>query len=94
MLDIQKLAAEMGLSCITTCRLDALKAVCSRNESDNMSNLCCTEDNHGVTIQGSNLMKSEVEKIESIATERLNAEKDFKKSGTSILLFPKTTFNL
>lgn len=94
MLDIQKLAAEMGLSCITTCRLDALKAVCSRNESDNMSNLCCTEDNHGIKIQVSNLMKSEVEKIESIATERLNAEKDFKKSGRSILLFPKTTFNL
>jgi hypothetical protein len=93
-LDIQKLAAEMGLSCITTCRLDALKAVCSRNESDNMSNLCCTEDNHGIKIQVSNLMKSEVEKIESIATERLNAEKDFKKSGRSILLFPKTTFNL
>ncbi|KAM5580084.1 rRNA (cytosine-C(5))-methyltransferase NOP2C [Rosa sericea] len=82
-LDIQKLAAEMGLSCITTCRLDALKAVCSRNESDNITNHCCTEDNCDVTIQGSNLLKSEVEKIEVTATEKLNAEKDFKKNVTN-----------
>ncbi|KAL6134971.1 hypothetical protein ACLB2K_067199 [Fragaria x ananassa] len=76
-LDIQKLAAEMGLSCITTCRLDALKAVCSRNESDDITKLCCTEDNLDATIQGFNLMKSEVEKIEVIA------EKDVKKNVTN-----------
>nr|XP_004305841.2 PREDICTED: putative methyltransferase NSUN6 [Fragaria vesca subsp. vesca] len=76
-LDIQKLAAEMGLSCITTCRLDALKAVCSRNESDDITKLCCTNDNLDATIQGFNLMKSEVEKIEVIA------EKDLKKNVTN-----------
>ncbi|KAL6137173.1 hypothetical protein ACLB2K_062467 [Fragaria x ananassa] len=76
-LDIQKLAAEMGLSCITTCRLDALKAVCSRNESDDITKLCCTEDDLDATIQGFNLMKSEVEKMEVIA------EKDVKKKVTN-----------
>ncbi|KAJ8753432.1 hypothetical protein K2173_019831 [Erythroxylum novogranatense] len=33
-LDIQKLATEMGLTCIRAYKLDALKAVCQRNESD------------------------------------------------------------
>ncbi|CAN1123129.1 rRNA (cytosine-C(5))-methyltransferase NOP2C [Linum perenne] len=32
-LDIQKLVAELGLTCITTYRLDALKSVCQANES-------------------------------------------------------------
>lgn len=76
----------MGLSCITTCRLDALKAVCSRNESDDITKLCCTEDNLDATIQGFNLMKSEVEKIEVIA------EKDVKKNGRSTL--PKNHLKL
>ncbi|CAL5340632.1 unnamed protein product [Camellia sinensis] len=35
-LDIQKLAAEMGLNCITTYKLDALKAVHRRDESSDM----------------------------------------------------------
>ncbi|KAH7833661.1 hypothetical protein Vadar_008520 [Vaccinium darrowii] len=35
-LDIEKLAAEMGLNCITTYKLDALKAVRQRSESSNM----------------------------------------------------------
>ncbi|XP_028102687.1 putative methyltransferase NSUN6 [Camellia sinensis] len=35
-LDIQKLAAEMGLNCITTYKLDALKAVHRRYESSDM----------------------------------------------------------
>ncbi|KAI8526674.1 hypothetical protein RHMOL_Rhmol12G0014000 [Rhododendron molle] len=35
-LDIQKLAAEMGLNCITTYKLDALKAVRQRSESNDM----------------------------------------------------------
>ncbi|KAI8526644.1 hypothetical protein RHMOL_Rhmol12G0011900 [Rhododendron molle] len=35
-LDIQKLAAEMGLNCITTYKLDALKAVRQRSESNDL----------------------------------------------------------
>ncbi|KAB2613308.1 methyltransferase NSUN6 [Pyrus ussuriensis x Pyrus communis] len=63
---IYKLAAEMGLRCITPYKLDALKSVCIINDSDDFSNHSCTKDNHGGNIQGSDL---------------LNAEKDFKKSG-------------
>ncbi|KAH0983749.1 hypothetical protein GBA52_010926 [Prunus armeniaca] len=77
---IHKLAAEMGLSCITPYKLDALKAVCVRNESEDLSDPSCAKDNHGGHIQDSNFMKSEVEKIESITFERLNAENDFKKA--------------
>lgn len=33
MLDIQKLAAEMGVCCITTYKLDATKSVCPNSES-------------------------------------------------------------
>ncbi|XP_058195404.1 rRNA (cytosine-C(5))-methyltransferase NOP2C isoform X2 [Rhododendron vialii] len=40
-LDIQKLAAEMGLNCITTYKLDALKAVRQRSESNDMHTSSC-----------------------------------------------------
>ncbi|XP_009790524.1 rRNA (cytosine-C(5))-methyltransferase NOP2C-like isoform X2 [Nicotiana tabacum] len=43
-LGIQKLAAELDLSCITTYKLDALKSVCCGAESDNLPNTCCSED--------------------------------------------------
>lgn len=43
-LGIQKLAAEMGLSCITTYKLDALKSVCHGAESDSFPNTCSVED--------------------------------------------------
>ncbi|XP_060187145.1 rRNA (cytosine-C(5))-methyltransferase NOP2C isoform X2 [Lycium barbarum] len=43
-LGIQKLAAEMGLSCITTYKLDALKSVCHGAESDSLPNTCSVED--------------------------------------------------
>ncbi|XP_006357689.1 putative methyltransferase NSUN6 [Solanum tuberosum] len=43
-LGIQKLAAEMGLSCITTYKLDALKSVCHGAESDSLPNTSSAED--------------------------------------------------
>ncbi|XP_049370643.1 rRNA (cytosine-C(5))-methyltransferase NOP2C isoform X2 [Solanum verrucosum] len=43
-LGIQKLAAEMGLSCITTYKLDALKSVCNGAESDSLPNTSSAED--------------------------------------------------
>lgn len=43
-LGIQKLAAEMGLSCITTYKLDALKSVCHGAESDSLPYTCSAED--------------------------------------------------
>ncbi|XP_068303789.1 rRNA (cytosine-C(5))-methyltransferase NOP2C [Pyrus communis] len=77
---IHKLAAEMGLSCITPYKLDALKSVCTTNESNDFSNHSCIEDNHGGNVQGSDLIKSELENSKLITFERLNAETDFKKS--------------
>lgn len=44
MLGIQKLAAELGLSCITTYKLDALKSVCHGADSDSLPNTCSVED--------------------------------------------------
>ncbi|XP_050135294.1 rRNA (cytosine-C(5))-methyltransferase NOP2C isoform X3 [Malus sylvestris] len=77
---IHKLAAEMGLSCITPYKLDALKSVCTTNESDDFSNHSCIKENHVGNVQGSDLIKSELEKSKLITFERLNAEMDFKKS--------------
>ncbi|KAK9284762.1 hypothetical protein L1049_023939 [Liquidambar formosana] len=74
-LDIQNLAAEMGLSCITTYKLDALKAVCRRNESNDMITLCCNKDNEGLSIQSSDSPRLHMEKVSSISKEGLNADK-------------------
>lgn len=63
---IYKLAAEMGLRCITPYKLDALKSVCIINDSDDFSNHSCTKDNHGGNIQGSDLLTSELENLESV----------------------------
>ncbi|XVF31778.1 hypothetical protein REPUB_Repub17cG0021600 [Reevesia pubescens] len=52
-MDIQKLAAEMGLTCVTTYKLDALKAVCKRNVSCDMTTLCYDKNNNDVVIQSS-----------------------------------------
>ncbi|PPD68624.1 hypothetical protein GOBAR_DD34497 [Gossypium barbadense] len=52
-IDIQKLAAELGLTCITTYKLDALKAVRKRNGSSDMTTLCCNKDNNDVVNQRS-----------------------------------------
>ncbi|XP_042976683.1 rRNA (cytosine-C(5))-methyltransferase NOP2C isoform X4 [Carya illinoinensis] len=71
-LDIQKLAAEMGLNCITTYKLDALKAVSRSNDSYATTNLCCNEKNNGVTIQSSDLPSLHVERE---LTEEMNADK-------------------
>lgn len=81
MLVIQKLAAEMGLNCITAFKLDALKAVWQRNDSDITTDLCCSEEIDGVTIQSSDLLGSHVEKNSSIIMEGMSAEKSGKESG-------------
>lgn len=80
-LDIQKLAAEMGLNCITAFKLDALKAVWRRNDSDITTDLCCSEEIDGVTIQSSDLLGSHVERNSSIIMEGMSAEKSGKESG-------------
>lgn len=70
MLNIQKLAAEMSLTCITTYKLDALKAVCQRNEKND------------VTInQSSNSLRFHEEKISSSTAEGLNPDKPSVVNG-------------
>ncbi|XP_060672646.1 rRNA (cytosine-C(5))-methyltransferase NOP2C isoform X3 [Ziziphus jujuba] len=75
-LDIQKLAVEMGLSCITTYKLDALKAVRRRNECDAASNLSCCDDING--MQSSNPVMLQVQKT---ALEGLTADEALNGSG-------------
>lgn len=84
MLDIQKLAAEMGLSCITTYKLDALKSVRRKNECDDMTNLASEKVNNGDTVQSSDVMKLQMEKNAPVASEGLNADKTFNKTGRRI----------
>ncbi|XP_030482908.2 rRNA (cytosine-C(5))-methyltransferase NOP2C [Cannabis sativa] len=82
-LNIQKLAAEMGLRSITTYKLDALKSVRQSNEcddktnlagTDDTTNLAITEDNYSVTVQSSDSMKIQVEKDSSAVLDGLIAE--------------------
>ncbi|XP_075674114.1 rRNA (cytosine-C(5))-methyltransferase NOP2C isoform X3 [Castanea sativa] len=80
-LDIQKLAAEMGLNCITALKLDALKSVWRRNDSDITADLCCSEETDGVTIQSSDLLGSHVERNSPIIVEGMSTEKSGKESG-------------
>lgn len=64
MLDIQKLAAEMGLKCITTYKLDALRSVQRINKSDSQDSPQCGESE---SIQNSNSSKLGIEKISDAA---------------------------
>lgn len=71
-LDIQKLAAEMGFNCITTYKLDALKAVCQRNDSNSMGNPCCSDENDGVNNQKADVPSLQMETQSPITTEGMN----------------------
>lgn len=72
------MAAELGLKCITTYKLDALKAVCRKNESNYMPNMCSSKDNSCLTAQNSDSMKLHEEKVSSITAEQLNADTNCK----------------
>ncbi|XP_011044755.1 PREDICTED: putative methyltransferase NSUN6 isoform X2 [Populus euphratica] len=62
--DIQKLAAEMSLTCITTYKLDVLKAIRQRNEADDAN-----------TNQSSNSLRFDEEKASSSTAEGFNLDK-------------------
>lgn len=62
--DIQKLAAEMSLTCITTYKLDVLKAIRQRNEADDIN-----------TNQSSNSLRLHEEKASSSTAEGFNLDK-------------------
>ena len=70
MLDIQKLSAEMGLSCITTCKLDALKSVRLPNALSDSTTLVNGDNIGSVTNH------SELSSNEEMASGRSEAEEN------------------
>ncbi|ESQ36255.1 hypothetical protein EUTSA_v10007146mg [Eutrema salsugineum] len=73
-LDVQKLSAEMGLSCITTCKLDALKSVCLPNTL-NDSKTVVNGDNSGSMTSNKEMAFD--------ASRRPEAEKSCEKTATT-----------
>ncbi|XP_004491318.1 rRNA (cytosine-C(5))-methyltransferase NOP2C [Cicer arietinum] len=72
-LDIQKLAAELGLSCIKAFRLDALKSVSRRNGVvDTFTDPCCNNATNGVKNQVSPNLQ--LEKMSPLVTESFETE--------------------
>ncbi|CAK9325354.1 unnamed protein product [Citrullus colocynthis] len=85
-MDIQKLAAEMGLSCIVTYKLDALKSVNRNTDSCKGTASVCINANEGVVNNISNSMNLDSVKPSSITevsevdeTKMQNAQR--KKNG-------------
>ncbi|CAH9116236.1 unnamed protein product [Cuscuta europaea] len=69
-LDIKKLVAEMGLNCITTCKLDALKA-CRRTREDESLRILNVSDE--VQSTPSDTLLSRMCEIQPIETDGLDA---------------------
>ena len=72
MLDIQKLAAEMSLTCIATYKLDALKAVRRRAESNEIG-----------SVQSFESLRVQEEKISTVI-QGMNPDKACNVSGMYI----------
>ncbi|CAA7026411.1 unnamed protein product [Microthlaspi erraticum] len=71
-LDVQKLSAEMGLTCITTCKLDALKSVRLPNTLSDSTTLV-NDENSGSMTSRSELSSNE--EMAPAASKRSEAEK-------------------
>lgn len=80
-LEIQKLASELGLNCITTYKLDALKAVCRRNDSDISSSSNCAEDTNNSAVSFSNMTDSQIEKISNCDVQGLSVDQTCSDPG-------------
>ncbi|KAF8079903.1 hypothetical protein N665_0994s0028 [Sinapis alba] len=76
-LDVQKLSAEMGLKCITTCKLDALKSVCLPNALSDSTTLVNGDNIGSVTSH------SELPSNEEIASGRCEAEKSCEENAST-----------
>lgn len=68
-LDVQKLAAEMGLSCIKTFKLDALKSVCRTDDIDAFTDPCSSIAKNDVTNQVFDSPNLQVERVSPLVTE-------------------------
>ncbi|CAN7139092.1 unnamed protein product [Brassica rapa subsp. narinosa] len=79
-LDVQRLSAEMGLTCITTCKLDALKSVCLPSTlSDSTTSV--NGENSGSVTSHSELSSNEG--IASDASGRSEAEKSCEENAST-----------
>ncbi|KAA0032867.1 hypothetical protein IC582_015860 [Cucumis melo] len=85
-MDIQKLAAEMGLSCIVTYKLDALKSVNRNGDSCKGTSSVCIDANDGVVNNVSNSMNlnnvepSSVTEVSEVDKTKMQNAKQ-KKNG-------------
>ncbi|KAI3945432.1 hypothetical protein MKW92_021989 [Papaver armeniacum] len=70
-LDIKKLAAEMGLKCVTAHRQDALKAVCQSNETVNLS-MQHPDDTKGVASEITSCHDFPMDDMESVKTKAID----------------------
>ncbi|KAL5989974.1 hypothetical protein ACLOJK_010869 [Asimina triloba] len=82
-LDIQKLAVEMGLNCITAYKLDALKSVSRTNESIEFVPPSCKEETFSKDVDNSGMLGLSGEAVASIAADVLN---DLTFNGKDMLL--------
>ncbi|XP_019095301.1 PREDICTED: uncharacterized protein LOC104755840 [Camelina sativa] len=72
-LDVQKLSAEMGLSCITTCKLDALKSVCLPNTVNDSTTLVNSDNSSSMTSHSE--LPSNEAMTSSVTSGRSEADK-------------------
>lgn len=82
-MDIQNLASEMGLKCITTYKLDALKAVRCLHDSSHVSILCSGKDNISVNVQSHDKLNQDQES--SVIADKLNGDKTPEVDGRYII---------
>ncbi|CAN8295285.1 unnamed protein product [Cochlearia groenlandica] len=80
-LDVQKLSAEMGLTCITTCKLDALKSVILPSTLNDSTTLTNGENNASMTSHSELSSKEEMasdtskrSKADNLCEENANTE--------------------
>ncbi|KFK42971.1 hypothetical protein AALP_AA1G063100 [Arabis alpina] len=79
-LDVQKLAAEMGLTCITTCKLDALKSVRLPGTLNDSTTLVSGENSVSMT---SHSELSSSKEMASDASKRSEADKLFEEKAST-----------
>uniref|UniRef100_A0A1J3IK18 Putative methyltransferase NSUN6 n=1 Tax=Noccaea caerulescens TaxID=107243 RepID=A0A1J3IK18_NOCCA len=79
-LDVQKLSAEMGLTCITTCKLDALKSVCLPNTLNDLTTPVNGENSGSITSRSE---LSSNEEMASAASKGSEADKLCEENGST-----------
>ncbi|XP_043699231.1 rRNA (cytosine-C(5))-methyltransferase NOP2C isoform X2 [Telopea speciosissima] len=82
-MDIQKLAAEMGLTCITTYKLDALKAVSCTNQSVDFATQNCNEEKQKADVASLSSLEYPMEDVPSVTLEGVNGCLTHEENATN-----------